>query len=100
MVPAVLGPDYRRAFGEALAALREERGFSQEQLAFECDTHRTTISLWERGRHLPSFPKLLTISSVLGVEPSELLRRTEQQIAGNRRGAGKRKGPGRPRKQR
>jgi transcriptional regulator with XRE-family HTH domain len=43
--------DIRRQVGTNMRRLRKERGWSQEELAFECGVHRTYISGIERGVH-------------------------------------------------
>lgn len=65
--------DIRRRVGRNLHRFREERGFSQEELAFEAELHRTYISGVERGVRNPTIEVLAKIASALGVLPHQLL---------------------------
>lgn len=65
-------------FGETLAALRIERGLSQEELAHEAGLHRTFISLVELGKRQPTLTTVFELAAALEVRPSLLLRRTEK----------------------
>lgn len=58
--------------GKRIRALRSERGWSQETLAFECGLHRTYLGHVELGKKNISFNNLVTISATLGVTLSEL----------------------------
>ena len=46
------GPE--KAFGQALRAIREEKGISQERLALDAGFDRTFVSLLERGLRSPT----------------------------------------------
>lgn len=70
-----------QAFGRALQALRKERGFSQERLAFEASLHPTYISLLERGLRSPSLKTLFQLGAVLSVRPSILVVGAEATLA-------------------
>ncbi|MEX1006446.1 MAG: helix-turn-helix transcriptional regulator [Acidimicrobiia bacterium] len=76
---------FRRAFGRALRALREDRGLTQQELDFQSDIHRTTISLWERGERLPSLDNLRTLAQALDTSASELLRLADAQLEADKR---------------
>jgi len=65
--------DIRRQVGANVRRLREERGWSQEALAFECGLHRTYISGVERGIRNPTVLVVQEIASALGVTPARLL---------------------------
>lgn len=71
--------DLKQVFGEVLREIRKEKGISQEQLGFDCDFHRTYISLLERGEHYPSIKALFQIAKALGMQPSEILQRIENR---------------------
>lgn len=61
-------------FGENLKRVREERGFSQQQLAKELNVCRENISKWETGKVSPQIKWVYAIADTLGVNPSELVR--------------------------
>ena len=73
-------PDIARIFGEVLQELRRERGLSQEEFGFECELHRTYISLLERGKRIPSLTTIIQLAMALRVPPSEIVRRVESRL--------------------
>jgi transcriptional regulator with XRE-family HTH domain len=73
-----MGASIAKHFGEILAALRAERGLSQEELASEAGLHRTFISLVELGKRQPTLKTVFELAAALGVRPSLLVRRTEK----------------------
>jgi transcriptional regulator with XRE-family HTH domain len=75
----------------ALREFRKRRGLSQEALAFESGYHPTYIGHLERGKKSPSFRTIVRLASVLGVLPSELVRRFEEM--GVARGSDKQRRP-------
>lgn len=52
--------------------LREVIGCSQEQLASQIGTDRSTVAKWETGAAMPSAAKLPLLASVLGCTIDEL----------------------------
>lgn len=66
--------DVRRRLGLNVRAIRTERGFSQEALAFECRLHRTYISGVERGVRNPTVTVVEKIARALHVPASKLLQ--------------------------
>jgi transcriptional regulator with XRE-family HTH domain len=70
-----------KAFGAALQAIRREHGISQEQLGFDAGYHRTYVSFLERGLKSPSLSTIMDLATTLGVQASELVRRTESILA-------------------
>ena len=67
----------RRAFATALRQLREGRGMTQEDLAFEAGVGRVSIAQMETGRRLPSLPTVVRLAAGLGVTAAELVGRVE-----------------------
>lgn len=63
------------AFGQAVRALRLERGMTQEALAFACDLDRTYVSGIERGERNPSLTNILRLARALEVAPADLFVR-------------------------
>jgi transcriptional regulator with XRE-family HTH domain len=53
--------------GEYLRAARERKGWSQEDLAFECGLHRTYIGAVERGEYNVTLLTLRTMTDALGM---------------------------------
>lgn len=73
-------------FGKVIRELRQERGLSQEEFGFECELHRTYISLLERGKRIPSLTTIIQLATALNVPPSEIVRRVEASLGWPARG--------------
>lgn len=71
--------DIRRQVGLNVQKLRRERGWSQEELAFESGLHRTYISGIERGVRNPTILVLEEIAQALGVHAASLLEDVPQK---------------------
>jgi transcriptional regulator with XRE-family HTH domain len=65
--------DIRRRVGLNMKKHREDRGWSQEELAFECGLHRTYLSGVERGVRNPTVLVLQKIAKALKVPAAALL---------------------------
>lgn len=65
--------DVRHRLGRNVKRLREERGLSQEALAFEAELHRTYVSGVERGVRNPTVTVIEKIAIALKVSLSELV---------------------------
>ncbi len=55
------------SFPERLKAARLALGLTQEQLGFELDVTKSTVSAWENGRDAPGFRYLPALKLALGV---------------------------------
>ncbi|MCF6433720.1 helix-turn-helix transcriptional regulator [Leisingera sp. MMG026] len=69
----------RRLVGRNLKRFREEAGFSQEALAFECGLHRTYVSGVERGVRNPTIVVLEKLAEPLGIPSWRLLMPEDEQ---------------------
>ena len=65
--------DIRRQVGLNLKRIRKERGWSQEELAFESGLHRTYISGIERGARNPTLVILARLAETLKVPIEQLV---------------------------
>lgn len=65
--------DISKKLGARIQKLRQEKGFSQEELAFESDLHRTYISHVERGSRNITVIGLCKIAKGLGMKPSDVI---------------------------
>ena len=63
----------RMQVGLNVQRLRREKGWSQEDLAFESGLHRTYVSGIERGVRNPTLLILDKLAKTLGVRLAELL---------------------------
>ncbi len=61
------------AFGRRLRELRQERGVSQEELAFRSGLHRTYVSSAERGQRNVSLINIYKLATALEVEAASML---------------------------
>ncbi|MFA6902727.1 MAG: helix-turn-helix transcriptional regulator [Gallionellaceae bacterium] len=69
----ISGIDPRKLFGSRLAKLRKERGWSQEQLAFESGMARSYLSGVERGQRNIALLNICKLADTLGIKSSELM---------------------------
>lgn len=60
-------------FSENLMRLRKQKGLSQEELGYELDVTRQTISKWELGETSPDLSKAKAIADYFGVSVNELV---------------------------
>jgi len=63
--------EVQKQFGARMRALRQQRGLSQEELAFSCNLDRTYIGSVERGERNISLVNIHTIAAALGVSLRE-----------------------------
>lgn len=61
-------------FGEKVREIRKQKGFSQEQLSFEAELHRTYIGMIERAEKNVTLTNIEKIAKALKVEISELFK--------------------------
>lgn len=61
-------------FGERLRALRNAKGISQEQLAFEAALARSYVSGIERGLRNVALVNICKLAKALGVSPADLMK--------------------------
>ncbi len=64
--------DPRDLFGQRLRKLRKARGWSQEQLALECELDRSYVGGVEQGRRNISLLNICKIAKALGMKPGDL----------------------------
>ena len=62
----------QKRFGNRVRELREQKGLSQEALAFAARVHRTYLGGIERGERNPSLKNINTIARALKVSLSDL----------------------------
>jgi transcriptional regulator with XRE-family HTH domain len=71
--------DWRQVFATNLTRARQAKGLSQETLAYESDVNRTYISKLEKGSTWVGLEIIVKLSTVLEVEPSDLLQRPSKK---------------------
>lgn len=77
--------DPKMAFGRALKAVRIERGVSQEMLADICKMSRAQLSKVETGQGDLRLTSIFRLADGLGIQVSDLLKRTEDVRKSNTR---------------
>jgi len=70
--------DVRGVLAYNVRLLRVEKGWSQEDLAMECELDRTYVSAVERSRWNVSLGNIQRLASALGTQPWLLLRPPEE----------------------
>ncbi len=71
-----LETDIRARFGRRLREIRQERGLSQEELAFRAGLHRTYVSSAERGQRNVGLVNVERLAQALDIEIGELFTHT------------------------
>jgi transcriptional regulator with XRE-family HTH domain len=66
--------DWRAILGKNVRRLRQQRGLTQEQLAFEAEIDLTYMGGIERGKRNPSLLVMARIAAALSVPLTKLLR--------------------------
>ena len=59
--------------GKFIAALRKEKGLTQEQLGEKLGVTNKTVSRWENGNYMPDVEMLSLLSKEFGVSMNELI---------------------------
>jgi transcriptional regulator with XRE-family HTH domain len=59
-------------FGSALRKLRDERGYSQEELAERAGLHRNYVGGVERGERNVALENIVKLAKALSVSPRDL----------------------------
>lgn len=59
-------------FGKAVRALREERGYSQEELAERAELHRNYVGSLERGERNVALENIVKLAAALSVRTKDL----------------------------
>jgi transcriptional regulator with XRE-family HTH domain len=72
--------DFVVAVGDAVRALRKERGLSQLDLSRLCKPHYNYIGGIERAERHPTLQALASIAIALEVEPIEIYRRADRLL--------------------
>jgi transcriptional regulator with XRE-family HTH domain len=72
--------DLKKSFGKVLKQLREEEGYSQDDLAELADVNRTYISDLERGVSYPTLNIVYKFADVFKMRPSELVEKVDEEM--------------------
>ncbi len=68
--------DWKQIVGSNVRRLRQDKGLTQEQLAFEAELDLTYVGGIERGRRNPSLLVMARLASALGAEIEDLITRS------------------------
>ena len=74
--------DLREVFAANLRRLRNAKGVSQDDLAYEANVSRSYLSQLEKGAFYASLNVVGRLAEALGVEPAELLKLPTKQTSG------------------
>lgn len=66
--------DWRAIFGKNVRKFRQQKGLTQEQLAFEAQIDLTYVGGIERGKRNPSLLVMARIADALGMALTKLLQ--------------------------
>lgn len=66
---------------EKILSLRKKSGLSQEELAYQLDVSRQSVSKWESGASIPDLARILKLSEIFGVSTDYLLKDSMEEEA-------------------
>ena len=66
--------DIRETFATNLRRLRNAKGLSQDDLAYEAEISRSYLSQLEKGKFYASLKIIERLAAALNVEPTEFLK--------------------------
>ena len=72
-------PYERKAFGITISKLRLQKGLTQEQMSGLANIARSHLVALENGEKTVRLDTLWRIADALGIRPSELIRKTEEE---------------------
>jgi transcriptional regulator with XRE-family HTH domain len=72
--------DLKKSFGKVIKELREEAGFSQQEVADFSDVDRTYLSDLERGLNYPSLNVVYKLAEVFKMKASELVEKVDEEM--------------------
>ena len=61
------------SFGDSIRAIRQSRGYTQEQFSKIIDSNQATLSAWERGDRIPTMENIRKIAETLMIPMSSLI---------------------------
>lgn len=65
--------------GRLIREARKRAGLTQAQLAAKVGVSKSSVCMWERATHCPSYSALIAIAKAVGVRPAALMP-TGQEI--------------------
>lgn len=72
--------EVRRAFGRVLRRLRENQGWTQDELAERTDSSQNYVSNLERGLKGPSLIRVFELSQALQIPAEELVAEVRREV--------------------
>ena len=69
------------AFAQVLRHARADKGWTQEDLAFDAGIDRTFVGLLETGKRQPSLSVIFALAHALGTKPEKLVTDTRKLVA-------------------
>jgi transcriptional regulator with XRE-family HTH domain len=78
-IPTVELSDIKARFGKVVLRRRLEAKLAQDEFAEKAAIHRTTLSLLERGKHLPNLDLVHRVAKAFGVKMSVLVAEAEDE---------------------
>ena len=73
MLKEILWDKLKKKIGQRIVELREQKGWSQSDLARACNKDRQAIEKLENGKVNPTLFTLLEVAEALGISLSKLL---------------------------
>ncbi len=75
----------RKAFGVVVSRLRVQKGMTQESLSGLAGIARSHLAALESGEKIAKLDTVWRIAEALGIMPSELMRKIEQEAQSDKK---------------